>query len=308
MLHFITCSQSLITSQNPSIAEIIKEAGLYDSPQHFFANYFYQLVYLIVIKEQEDSAKEIQGEQSASEIKIELYEDKQLREVQLQLLASIATGFDKCKFLKDEHGKPNSSTDAVGDKKAAKPVKPHHDESLIEQITNMGFDRSIAKKALKATGDVSNAVTFLLESANLDGVSDSDDAANVEAKKAAEVKLAAEEEATKKADEERKTRQGNLISVDDFKQFLKQAQEKGLEAIQNWSNFTSEQLEAVPFKTQRKYEKLFDQYILNLVRSPNQSQDDLTMIFDKIFGLYQGNVNKLKTIVSVSELTECSLL
>ena len=172
----------------------------------------------------------------------------------------------------------------------------------------MGFDRSIAKKALKATGDVSNAVTFLLESANLDGVSDSDDAANVEAKKAAEVKLAAEEEATKKADEERKTRQGNLISVDDFKQFLKQAQEKGLEAIQNWSNFTSEQLEAVPFKTQRKYEKLFDQYILNLVRSPNQSQDDLTMIFDKIFGLYQGNVNKLKDIVSKSEQTECSLL
>ena len=53
----------------------------------------------------------------------------------------------------------------------------------------MGFDRSIAKKALKATGDVSNAVTFLLESANLDGVSDSDDPANAEAKKAAEDKL-----------------------------------------------------------------------------------------------------------------------
>lgn len=68
-------------------------------------------------------------------------------------------------------------------------MKPHHDENLIIQITSMGFDRSIAKKALKATGDVSNAVTFLLESANLDGVSDSDDPANAEAKKAAEDKL-----------------------------------------------------------------------------------------------------------------------
>lgn len=56
MLHFISCSQSLIASQSPSITEIIKDEGLYDSPQHFFANYFYQLVYLLVIEEQEKNS------------------------------------------------------------------------------------------------------------------------------------------------------------------------------------------------------------------------------------------------------------
>jgi hypothetical protein len=40
----------------------------------------------------------------------------------------------------------------------------------------MGFDEAIAKKALKAAGDVSNAVTLLLESSfNIDGVSDSEE-------------------------------------------------------------------------------------------------------------------------------------
>jgi hypothetical protein len=40
----------------------------------------------------------------------------------------------------------------------------------------MGFDEAVAKKALKAAGDVSNAVTLLLESSfNLDGVSDSEE-------------------------------------------------------------------------------------------------------------------------------------
>ena len=87
----------------------------------------------------------------------------------------------------------------------------------------MGFDRPIAKKALKVTGDVNNAVTFLLESGNLDNVSDSDDPANADAKKAAEEKQAKEEAAKKLQDEERKSRQGSLISVENFKEFLKQA-------------------------------------------------------------------------------------
>jgi hypothetical protein len=41
----------------------------------------------------------------------------------------------------------------------------------------MGFDRVLAKKALKLTGDVGNAVTFLLESgeAGLTQVSDSEE-------------------------------------------------------------------------------------------------------------------------------------
>jgi len=60
--------------------------------------------------------------------------------------------------------------------KANKPKKPHHDENSIAAITAMGFDEKTAKKALKVTGDVTNAVTLLLESSfNFEGVSDSEE-------------------------------------------------------------------------------------------------------------------------------------
>ena len=90
----------------------------------------------------------------------------------------------------------------------------------------MGFSRTQARKALKATGDVQNAITFLLESTNLDGVSDSEDEKPVdeEAKAAEEAKKKLEEEQKKKEDEERKARQEKVISVEDFKRFVKIAQ------------------------------------------------------------------------------------
>ena len=62
----------------------------------------------------------------------------------------------------------------------------------------MGFDEAIAKKALKATGDVRNAVTLLLESSfNLDGVSSTD---SEEEKQPSDEQLKNEEEAKKKAE------------------------------------------------------------------------------------------------------------
>ena len=75
----------------------------------------------------------------------------------------------------------------------------------------MVFDRTSAKKALKLTGDVSNAVTFLLESgeAGLAEVSDSEEEDKKKAEEerlAEEARKAKEEEALKKAEEERKER------------------------------------------------------------------------------------------------------
>ena len=46
----------------------------------------------------------------------------------------------------------------------------------------------------------------------------------------------------------------------------------------------------MPYKTQKKYAKLFDQYIQNLAKSPATSQDDLTKIFDRIFDGYVKDV------------------
>jgi hypothetical protein len=142
------------------------------------------------------------------------------------LLQSISTGFEKCKYLKDEFGgapgdrnRPNSGRDA------GRPKKLHHNEELLGQITCMGFDRTSAKKALKLTGDVSNAVTFLLESgeAGLAEVSDSEEEERRKAEEdrlAEEARKAQEEEATKRAEELRRERQSKLIDVAFFKKYL----------------------------------------------------------------------------------------
>ena len=49
----------------------------------------------------------------------------------------------------------------------------------------------------------------------------------------------------------------------------------------------------IPYKTQKKYQKLFDQYVLNLAKSSNKNDKELELIFDKIFDVYIKNVNQL---------------
>ena len=61
----------------------------------------------------------------------------------------------------------------------------------------------------------------------------------------------------------------SLITVEQFKEFVKVAQEKGLDAVSGWSTFTPEQAKIIPLKTQRKYLDLYDQYVISLARSPN---------------------------------------
>jgi len=142
--------------------------------------------------------------------KIQLYENKDLRQVQILLLQNISTGFERCKYLKDEFSEGSNAADRnkniLGRGEAAKPKKVHHDESLISQITGMGFERKLAKKALKLTGDVSSAVTFLLEDngAALIDVSDSeevDDKNAGDSKKIEDDKAALEAELKKVEDE-----------------------------------------------------------------------------------------------------------
>ena len=151
--------------------------------------------------------------------------------------------------MKDEHGVPFSSKEKgkanAGGPEAGKRKKIYHDESLIMQITSMGFDRTLAKKALKLTGDVSNAVTFLLESgeAALAAVSDSEDEEKKkeeEEKKKEEERKAKEEEERKQAEAEKNERKAKLISVADFEVFLKRARERGLEVVTEWSTLTAE--------------------------------------------------------------------
>ena len=97
-----------------------------------------------------------------------------------------------------------------------------------------------------------------------------------------------------KADQELDEKRKNLISVVQFKEFVKFAQEKGFEAVSGWSTFPTEQAKFIPLKTQRKYLDLLDQYVINLARSPNQSQDDLKKIFDKMFSEYAQCVVKIE--------------
>lgn len=78
--HFIDCSQSLLSASTPSFPDLIKEDGLYDSAQHFFANYYYNLVEALVRQETDASSL---GTESDSTLKISLYENKDLRQVQI---------------------------------------------------------------------------------------------------------------------------------------------------------------------------------------------------------------------------------
>ena len=112
-------------------------------------------------------------------------------------MSNISSGFEKCKYIKDEFGDLLGSQPGAQEpgQSMTKPKKFHHNEELIATVCSMGFERTAAKKALKLTGDLANAVTFLLESgdAGLDQVSmsEEEDPAQIE-------------EAKKKEDEARK--------------------------------------------------------------------------------------------------------
>jgi hypothetical protein len=289
LTHFINCSPHLTTAATPSMADLLKEDGLYESTQHFFANYVHQML------------EQFLGLESLKE-GLALSQDKDLRKVQVLLLQNLASGFDKCKFLKDEYGEPfarNGGPDS-GRAAAGRPPKLHHDEGLIEQITSMGFDRISAKKALKLTGDVSNAVTFLLESgeAGLDqvSVSEEEDPAQAErAEKEAAEKANKEEAERKLRDQQRQERRADLVSTEAFKTYLREAQEAGLGVVTEWCCLTPEKAKLVSLKTQRKYAKVYDHYVLTLFKSPDQKEADLLRILDAILSKYTKLTNFLQT-------------
>lgn len=68
-------------------------------------------------------------------------------------MTAVSNRFQKCKYLSNDYSDkinripgPNERKD-----KAGKPMKPHHNPELIEQLTSMGFTSVLAKKALKLT-------------------------------------------------------------------------------------------------------------------------------------------------------------
>ena len=94
LVEFINCSQNLTSAQYPTIEEVIRDEGVYESSQQFFGNYIANMVKAFVGSE-EDFAEAMK-----------LSQDKELRKVQVQLLQCIANGFDKCKYLKEQFGIP----------------------------------------------------------------------------------------------------------------------------------------------------------------------------------------------------------
>jgi len=73
-----------------------------------------------------------------------------------------------------------------------------------------------------------------------------------------------------------------------------------LDAVSGWSNFPAEHVKFIPLKTQRKYLDLYDQYVINLARSSNQTPDDLKTIFDKIYSEYAANVTRIENSSSLN--------
>jgi hypothetical protein len=64
---------------------LIKDAGLYDSPQHFFMNYIHSMIQQLIVPGPDIDEPDPH---------VPLYEDKYLRQVQVFLLQSIASGFE----------------------------------------------------------------------------------------------------------------------------------------------------------------------------------------------------------------------
>lgn len=198
---------------------MVRDEGLYQSTKHFLANYVSDMVQELVDH----------GDPQA----LVLHEDKDLRQVQIILLEAIASGFGKCKELAGDLDEPlPTDPREAAKKKENTRQKVHQNEGFIEQITSMGFSRADARRALKLTGDVSNAVTFLLESgeAGLDQVSDSEE----EGKQANDGQNAAEEGKQREKDEQdarearNEKRKESLISFTKFKEELAEIQAKGL--------------------------------------------------------------------------------
>lgn len=63
--------------------------------------------------------------------------------------------------------------------------------------------------------------------------------------------------------------------------------------VTEWSTFSPEQVKMVPYKTQKKYSKLFDEYVLSLAKSPNKNEKELTAILDKVLAAYVKNIQQL---------------
>ena len=107
----------------------------------------------------------------------QLYENRDLRQVQLLLMTQLSNRYSKCKYLSNDYSDKINRIPGRVDPKTNKAVKPHHNPALIEQLTSMGFSSSLAKKALKMTmGELNQAVGLLLQGTDsLNGVSDSDE-------------------------------------------------------------------------------------------------------------------------------------
>ena len=58
LTQFICCSPQLVSASAPTMPNLIKEAGLFDSPQHFFANYIHNLVQQLVLEGPDSSNAE----------------------------------------------------------------------------------------------------------------------------------------------------------------------------------------------------------------------------------------------------------
>ena len=71
------------------------------------------------------------------------------------------------------------------------------------------------------------------------------------------------------------------------------AQESGLRIVTSWCCLAPEQSKLVSLKTQRKYAKVYDQYVLTLFKSPGKKESELISAFDAVMDKYTSLTNAL---------------
>ena len=77
---------------------------------------------------------------------------------------------------------------------------------------------------------------------------------------------------------------------------MAKAQRLGLDVVTQWTSFDNSDTQNVPYKKQKKFTKLYEQYLQNYVSLHQQGDEkkkEIESIFLKLFSSYTSNVEKL---------------
>lgn len=75
LTYFVNCQQILMTFTKPTIMDLIKEDGVYESVQEYYVNYIFRLVSVLTSREKKSSKKKSKSEDEGQNLGSSLIDD-----------------------------------------------------------------------------------------------------------------------------------------------------------------------------------------------------------------------------------------